>query len=625
MSEITRQETIVVGTPATSPSPDEYVQLIGPSGSRFIKATDIDDFDPTNTELTGTTSIEKVSISGPITEPLVMQSAHGFSNGEALRLASGIWVKAIANDYAASFVDCIASEVTANTFRPIRAGKIAGSFVAGPYYLSDATAGQLTQVQPTDTTSFRVQVIRAISTTEAYVEIGEPLTLKKIPWTSVDFIETNPAASPISGRVLDHPTLLAILDAILDNNSPTESYTAVTVTGDAVDGNLATKGPFVKTIAADWEPTFTNFVGGREYEIEITNTDEWGVTWPEDVVWENDEEPALSSGSVSDLFGFRLRGGKYRGRRIGKAWPVDTIPPTIASAVITTVDNVEYLTITLSENGRVGTAGSGGFTTSTGALGALVSHSGAVFVYPFTGRIASSATVTLSYTQPVNGIQDMMRNDLASVTGVSVTNSSTYNPISYVFAYDFNSGTGTPEGITVIGSANFAYTTVAIEGERSAAVSTSNTGFYISFPEMPILCTHGMFRIAAADLPAAVVTLVGIRGPADQALCSLRINGSVLTLFANGLDSGPSSFPIAVNTTYYFWLEYTVNGTAYLWVSTSPTKPANTDSSSSAYLSRGVGTAGLNAARLRFGKGNTTGTYIVDKLRGSATPIGNSP
>jgi hypothetical protein len=54
-----------------------------------------------------------------------------------------------------------------------------------------------------------------------------------------------------------------------------------------------------------------------------------------------------------------------------------------------------------------------------------------IFVYTINRRIYSSETgVTVTYVQPVNGVEDLVGNDLANFTNRAVTNSSTIKQIS---------------------------------------------------------------------------------------------------------------------------------------------------------------------------------------------------
>jgi hypothetical protein len=105
----------------------------------------------------------------------------------------------------------------------------------------------------------------------------------------------------------------------------------------------------------------------------------------------------------------------------------DTTAPTVSSASINSAGT--SLTVTLSETCANGSGGSGGWTISVnGGSGQTATYSSGsssssfVFTVP---TVYSGQTVTVSYTQPGNGVEDTSGNDLATVSGTSVTNNST--------------------------------------------------------------------------------------------------------------------------------------------------------------------------------------------------------
>lgn len=107
--------------------------------------------------------------------------------------------------------------------------------------------------------------------------------------------------------------------------------------------------------------------------------------------------------------------------------PADTTPPTVVSATITTTGSNETLTVNFSE---AVTGGATGLTVNAGggpiAL-TYVSGSGtSTLVFTTSSRIASGATVTLSYA--AGNIEDLAFNALATITNAAVTNSSSYTP-----------------------------------------------------------------------------------------------------------------------------------------------------------------------------------------------------
>lgn len=105
----------------------------------------------------------------------------------------------------------------------------------------------------------------------------------------------------------------------------------------------------------------------------------------------------------------------------------DVTPPTVSAAAINGAGT--QLTLTLSETVAHGAGGGGGLTLSAsgGAVTATyASGSGsAALVYTLSRTILQGETITRSYTQPGNGIEDTSGNDLASFSAQAVTNNST--------------------------------------------------------------------------------------------------------------------------------------------------------------------------------------------------------
>ena len=120
----------------------------------------------------------------------ITQNAHGFVAGTALFNNNGTWTKAKADAIATARVDGVVSaqNLVAGSFVAVSGGDlmISGWAPNTQYYLSDATAGLLTTTPPTALTSFIVPVARGNTTTSATVQIGEPLSLAKIPDSALE-------------------------------------------------------------------------------------------------------------------------------------------------------------------------------------------------------------------------------------------------------------------------------------------------------------------------------------------------------------------------------------------------------------------------------------------------------
>ena len=119
----------------------------------------------------------------------------------------------------------------------------------------------------------------------------------------------------------------------------------------------------------------------------------------------------------------------------------DVTAPTVSSAAINTAGTT--LTLSMSETVVIGGGGNGGLTVSaSGGAATLTYASGSgssSLVYNFSRTILQSETVTRSYTQPGNGIEDLAGNDLASFTAQAVTNNSTQTSGSNLITETFTS------------------------------------------------------------------------------------------------------------------------------------------------------------------------------------------
>jgi hypothetical protein len=115
---------------------------------------------------------------------------------------------------------------------------------------------------------------------------------------------------------------------------------------------------------------------------------------------------------------------------------LDSVVPTLLVSPAPTISaNGTTLTLTFSEAVRNGAGGSGGWViTPSGGAATMTYTSGtgtASFIYTINRRVYLYETVTLTYVQPVNGVEDIFGNDLAAIpTPRAVTNSSTIKQIS---------------------------------------------------------------------------------------------------------------------------------------------------------------------------------------------------
>lgn len=140
-----------------------------------------------------TAAVEAAAPGGTSTRKTITQAAHGFSAKQAVYDNAGTWALAKADAIGTARVVAVIESVTTDTFVAVFGGEltVTGWAANTQYYLSDATAGLLTATQPTAAGSFIVPVARSSTTTRAYVEIGDPLSLALIP---LNALATDPLA-----------------------------------------------------------------------------------------------------------------------------------------------------------------------------------------------------------------------------------------------------------------------------------------------------------------------------------------------------------------------------------------------------------------------------------------------
>lgn len=131
---------------------------------------------------------------------------------------------------------------------------------------------------------------------------------------------------------------------------------------------------------------------------------------------------------LSFIFLILLLASSAFGQVFGSAY--STTPPTLSSATIGT--NGTTWTFVFNEAVRDGAGGWGGWAVTMSSAGAITltyaSGTGtSTLVYSGSPTVNSGETVSvgLNYTQPTHGIEDLLANDLASLTGHAVTNNST--------------------------------------------------------------------------------------------------------------------------------------------------------------------------------------------------------
>lgn len=151
----------------------------------------------------------------------------------------------------------------------------------------------------------------------------------------------------------------------------------------------------------------------------------------------------------------------------------ETVAPTLQTATIGT--NGVTWTFVFSEVVSIGAGGSAGWVVTMTTAGAITltyaSGTGSTtLIYTGSPTVYSGDTVSvgLNYTQPGNGIEDAVGNDLANISGKAVVNNSTavsYSDVIFYWGMENDSGTAFV--------AEKAAGTAEDQGDSAAAVETT--------------------------------------------------------------------------------------------------------------------------------------------------------
>lgn len=154
----------------------------------------------------------------------------------------------------------------------------------------------------------------------------------------------------------------------------------------------------------------------------------------------------------------------------------DTTAPTLSSATISSAGT--SILLAYSETTTIGAGGNGGWTMSASG-GAVTMTFSSGSTYTLSRTILSTETVTISYTQPGNGVEDLAGNDFASVSGVSATNGSTQSAGTLSFsASTYSVNESTTNGLTItVARTGGTVNAVTAQYATSSGTATSGTDF----------------------------------------------------------------------------------------------------------------------------------------------------
>lgn len=187
--------------------------------------------------------------------------------------------------------------------------------------------------------------------------------------------------------------------------------------------------------------------------------------------------------------------------------PADAAAPLLQSAAINAAGTT--LTLTFNEAVTIGVDGWGGFSlTLSGGTGTASYTSGdnsSTIVLALSRVVEEGETITVSYTQPGDGIQDAAGNVLASFSDETVTNSSTADVTSPTVTLSVTAGTKT--GIfDVTVSADESITGLTVDDfiiTNGTADSLAGSGNSYTLTVTPTADSSGSLLV---DLPADSAT-----------------------------------------------------------------------------------------------------------------------
>jgi len=179
-------------------------------------------------------------------------------------------------------------------------------------------------------------------------------------------------------------------------------------------------------------PTWTNANGASAYDLYTS------VDPSDDTAAEIMANGTLHSGVTKDaaISGFtggtqvnsclvaRNSSGSSVATAVSSATP-DTAAPTLQSATVNTAGT--QVTLVFDEVVKFGAGGNGGWTLNspTNALTYVSGANSNTLVYSTAATVMDADVPTISYTQPTDGTEDVVGNDLATISGAVVVNNST--------------------------------------------------------------------------------------------------------------------------------------------------------------------------------------------------------
>lgn len=238
---------------------------------------------------------------------------------------------------------------------------------------------------------------------------------------------------------VDESNGIIFVNNVIDRPLSTFSVRIGPGNGSAAFGLLCLQNNiYINASGVDYYIDSTNYLGSNytnSYNVTYNNAGAASCGLTVTNLWYNESNTCsvIDSGIAVVLDDTADKLGTSRPR--GSAWDIgpyeytgsDTTPPSLSSAALSADGTT--LTLTMTEATTFGAGGNGGVTISIDGGGATTctysSGSGSTsLVYTSATTVYSSQTVTVSYTQPTDGMEDAAGNDVVSWSGSAVTNNS---------------------------------------------------------------------------------------------------------------------------------------------------------------------------------------------------------
>lgn len=571
-----------VSVTAASPNGDDYLLLDGAEGG-----------------------VRKILPANLANAAVLTKNAHGFVVGTPVRLSAGVWVRAFAGDTLAEAVAIavVSTVPTINTFTVLlQGGPVTGLSGLTPgaiYFLSTVTPGNLVTPSPGGPTGWQVPILRAVSATEAYVEIGTPLSLAPVPSSALAGLQTNAAATPSDSEFFttkasatkfsefanaltmpaERITGLLPGEFILGSDDPAQpvigtfgggfSVDQVTgvvsltggdgsvtqeITGTTINGALGTR--WKRAVTGPWTLTSVQIADTVRVSLILTAVGaDRTPGWPSNVDWGTAGPPTISAGKSAQILLMGWGGNQISAKVEATGLSIDVNPSALVSV---TINAIGKLVLGWSKATYVGTDGITGLVLlmSGGAAGLTLDSGGGTNTWTLSPDrvILGTETGTVSYTKSDDGFADVMGNLVNTVSGLAVDNDSAATLEIYHFTM---AGAWPPTGLN--GAAGLAHTCAPdlSPGSGRQVLRTNQNGHapYAEFAAQDDLWTRLEFRCAAQGVPLRIRN-GGTNRAFTQFVYDAPNSEYDARMYVDSQYSNANGVPYAPNTRFVLFTQY---------------------------------------------------------------------